>query len=155
MNQRCYSLARSVEMEALGHKIARQAQRDSEAALIVYLQGPLGAGKTTWVRGFLRAFGFNQGVKSPTYTLVEPYELETRNIYHFDFYRLHSEEELEYLGIRDYFEAGNYCLVEWPNKVRILPTPDLELIIKIGNRAREVMVNAHTLRGQYVLSAIE
>lgn len=133
---------------ALGAELGRVAQ----AGAVVFLRGDLGAGKTTFCRGLLHGLGFVGAVKSPTYTLVEPYELPQLIVYHFDLYRLHDPQELEYMGVRDYFEPGNLCLVEWPEKGgSLLPEPDISIAIQVVNTGREVRLAAGSVAGELIL----
>ncbi|GGD00454.1 tRNA (N6-adenosine(37)-N6)-threonylcarbamoyltransferase complex ATPase TsaE [Halopseudomonas salina] len=132
-------------MEAAGAAIGRAMQ----ARGVIYLQGDLGAGKTTLSRGLIRAQGHSGAVKSPTFTLVEPYELNGSAIYHFDLYRLLDPEELEFLGVRDYFSADSLCLVEWPDKGRgVLPSPDMTITISTTQTGRRLEIEGHSEHGQ-------
>ncbi len=120
-------------------------------AAVITLQGPLGAGKTTFARGVLRAFGVTGAVKSPTYTLVEPYVTPHGSVAHFDFYRLASVEEVEFLGMREYLDEG-VCLFEWPERAPgALPPADLRVEIALSGSARELAVTARGAFGRDLL----
>ena len=124
------------DMVAFGERLGRAFLAQSQS-LCVFLNGDLGAGKTTLSRGILRAFGYTGAVKSPTYTLVEIYEFPERRVYHFDLYRLGDPEELEYMGIRDYFSDGSICLIEWPERGEgVLPKPDWLINIAVSGEGR-------------------
>ena len=119
---------------------------------VVFLCGDLGAGKTTFSRGLLRGLGFPGSVKSPTYTLVEPYQLPGLTVYHFDLYRLHDPQELEYMGIRDYFDGRSLCLVEWPERgVPALPNPDIVVDFQTLGSGRQVAVASRSAQGDEIV----
>ncbi|HDZ57025.1 MAG TPA: tRNA (adenosine(37)-N6)-threonylcarbamoyltransferase complex ATPase subunit type 1 TsaE [Pseudomonas xinjiangensis] len=131
-------------MEAAGARIGAALEWKG----IVYLDGDLGAGKTTLSRGLIRAKGHQGAVKSPTFTLVEPYEFPGGAIYHFDLYRLLDPEELEFLGIRDYFTPDSLCLIEWPEKGKgVLPSPDLTITIATQGAGRYLSIEGQSAHG--------
>lgn len=121
----------------------------------IFLTGDLGAGKTTLTRGLIHSYGHEGAVKSPTYTLVEPYELERCKLYHFDLYRLADPEEVEFLGVWEYFDDTNLCIIEWPEKGKgYLPAPDLEIGLLVEGAGRRVSWAAQTTKGLVINQAL-
>ncbi len=122
---------------------ARLAVLLGPRSALIYLSGDLGAGKTTLVRGLLRQLGHQGPVRSPTYTLIEPYDDLDPPVTHLDLYRLSDPEELEYLGLRDLLERPSLILIEWPDRgLGLLPPPDLELLIEHGADRRRIRLSA-------------
>ena len=129
---------------ALGGKLAEGLA----PGMLVNLHGSLGAGKTTLARGMLRGLGFEGRVKSPTYSLVELYELSRLDLYHFDFYRFEDPHELIESGLQDAFNETNVCIVEWPERAgKRLPVADLEVALSMTNSGRTALMTAKTENG--------
>lgn len=138
-------ISRLVSDESEMVEFSKRFSGVAEAPLCIFLRGDLGAGKTTWVRGFLRGLGQVGIVKSPTYTLVETYSDEQRVIYHFDLYRLHDPAELAFIGIREYFHERAIVLVEWPEKGDgFLPKPDITIRFETVDDKRQLFVQCLT-----------
>lgn len=136
-------------MEALGQKLASASPPGSK----LFLQGELGTGKTTLSRGFLNELGYEGIVKSPTYTLIEPYQFGDLAVFHFDLYRLSNAEELETIGIRDYFAGTAICLVEWPEKgMPYIGEADVHIYIRYEDEERHVLFETKTRRGNEIIS---
>jgi tRNA threonylcarbamoyladenosine biosynthesis protein TsaE len=121
---------------------------------VLHLQGDLGTGKTTLVRGLLRALGVQGAVKSPTYTWVEPYSVSRLDLYHFDFFRFKDETEWLSSGLREYFRPDSACIVEWPERVAgLLPPPDVRVLLRHAQDSREANVEALSPAGRAWLSS--
>jgi tRNA threonylcarbamoyladenosine biosynthesis protein TsaE len=147
-------LADAQATERVGASLAAELR----GGMVVTLHGDLGAGKTTLVRGVLRALGWREPVKSPTYTLVEIYRFSSLYFYHFDFYRFNDPGEWETAGLADYFRDDATCMVEWPERVRgVLPPPDAAITLAhraSGAAGRDLSVNAQSPAGERCALAI-
>lgn len=142
-----------LEEQALA-KVATTLAVRAKLPILVYLRGELGTGKTTFVRAWLRALGVKSRICSPSYTLVEPYCTNQGNYYHFDLYRLHSAEELEMLGFRDYLAAG--CLIEWPERANdYLPSPDLLIKLEFAQQERNLTLTALSESGKALIEGLQ
>ncbi|BFM48617.1 tRNA (adenosine(37)-N6)-threonylcarbamoyltransferase complex ATPase subunit type 1 TsaE [Marinomonas sp. THO17] len=138
-----------VDMEAFGAEFSAALLQGG----VVHLEGNLGMGKTTLVRGILRGMGYQGPVKSPTYTIVEPYEIADLEVYHFDLYRVADPEELEFMGIRDYFNERSLCLIEWAEMGQgILPAADLVVHLSLIRQGRHVLIKSLTDKGDHVMT---
>ena len=151
MHSRILSLPDAGSTECAGRALAPTLT----GGMVITLSGELGAGKTTLVRGVLRGFDIRGPVKSPTYTLVEPYALSSLYLYHFDFYRLKDPDEWEEAGFREYFREDAICMIEWPDKAgSMLPATDLEIVLDIVGDGRRCTVTARSARAERCVNAL-
>ncbi|CAH9049646.1 tRNA threonylcarbamoyladenosine biosynthesis protein TsaE [Pseudoalteromonas holothuriae] len=144
-------LADEAQTVAMGTRLCKYIKEGA----VLFLHGDLGAGKTTLSRGIVQGMGHTGKVKSPTYTLVEPYDLDDVSIYHFDLYRLGDPEELEYMGIRDYFSTNAICIIEWPEKGHgFIPNSDLDVDMAYDGQQRIITLSANSERGQIIINQL-
>jgi tRNA threonylcarbamoyladenosine biosynthesis protein TsaE len=154
-NRRGYALPDEAATLALGALLGAHLPPTLTPPAVVYLDGDLGAGKTTLVRGLLRKVGAGETAKSPTYTLVEPYVISGLNLYHFDFYRFNVPEEFLDAGLDEYFSDSGLCLVEWPDRAQpYLPVADLYIRLSHAGSGRHTSIEAHSERGRQWLAAL-
>jgi tRNA threonylcarbamoyladenosine biosynthesis protein TsaE len=154
INQMQILLEDEQKMQVFGEKIA-QVIGQINAPLLILLNGDLGAGKTTLSRGILYGLGHRGSVKSPTYTLVEPYDLEIGKVFHFDLYRLVDPEELYDIGFNDYLTESQLCMIEWPDKGgSLLPKADISLQINSNGTGRQVILTAQTSLGSQCVNEL-
>ncbi|MEZ5616544.1 MAG: tRNA (adenosine(37)-N6)-threonylcarbamoyltransferase complex ATPase subunit type 1 TsaE [Rhodocyclaceae bacterium] len=150
-----HSLSLSLPDEAATLSLGAALSRALAPGLVIYLEGDLGSGKTTLVRGVLRGLGYEGNVKSPTFTLVELYAISRLNLHHFDFYRFSQPEEYLDAGLDEYFSGGAVCLVEWPDKAGDYLAPaDLRLALSIEGDGRRAEIILLTEAGRACLSRL-
>jgi len=143
---------RELADEAATLQAGRDFAKQLSAGMTVYLHGDLGAGKTTFVRGVLKGLGHEGKVKSPTYTLVEPYEFGDLQVYHFDLYRFVDEYEWDAAGFSEYFNEMSICMVEWPEKAgTLLPKPSVDVALKLA----KVQLNSQAIGRTLIISKPE
>ncbi|NWG31303.1 MAG: tRNA (adenosine(37)-N6)-threonylcarbamoyltransferase complex ATPase subunit type 1 TsaE [Rhodocyclaceae bacterium] len=154
-NRRDYPLPDEAATRALGALLAGLWPRDPKPAAVIYLEGDLGAGKTTLVRGLLQKLRNGQTAKSPTFTLVEPYVISGLHLYHFDFYRFNFPEEFLDAGLDEYFANEGLCLVEWPDRAApYVPPPDLVIRLAHAGAGRHASIEAASERGRRWLAML-
>lgn len=155
VTKQSFILADEIATIAMGKSIADIVKSKLKQGITVYLNGDLGAGKTTLTRGFVQGMGHIGNVKSPTYTLVEPYDLSDWQVYHFDLYRLADPEELEYMGIRDYFNDRSCSFIEWPEKGQgMIASADMVIDLAYFNEQRSITLQSASEIGQQLLLAL-
>ena len=138
-----------------GHLLAGVIAK-ANAPLLIILDGDMGAGKTTISRGVLQGLGHCGVVKSPTYTLVEPYDLEIGKVFHFDLYRLVDPHELEHIGFSDYLSQANLCIIEWPeNGGSYIPQADIKIDIRQYQSGRKVTLSSYTDSGKQYINQLQ
>jgi len=151
MHEQCL-ICSEQRMKAFGAALLASAR----GAGIITLQGDLGTGKTTLVRGALESLGYTRGVRSPTYTLVEFYPVEPFSIAHFDLYRLADPEELEFLGFRDYVDGDTLCFIEWPERAAgLLENVGLRVGLEYRDQCRSLSLYPGDDWGRRIVDAID
>ena len=131
---------------------AQKLSENLAAPLVITFSGEIGAGKTTLIRALLRALGVRTTIKSPTFSLIESYQIDAFQVHHFDLYRIHDETELDYMGFRDYFTDDAICCIEWPERVLgCAERADVEFALDLAGEGRMLSAHAHSLAGESLL----
>ncbi len=149
-------IIRYLEDEQASRELGVRLAPLMQPGLKVYFDGELGSGKTTVVRALLEGLGYRGKVKSPTYLLVELYNVSRLDLYHFDFYRFEDAKEWQDAGFREYFDTRAVCLVEWPeNAAALLPAPDIKISLRIKGTGRDVTIEGVSETGKRCLAGFQ
>ncbi|MBA4696328.1 MAG: tRNA (adenosine(37)-N6)-threonylcarbamoyltransferase complex ATPase subunit type 1 TsaE [Legionella sp.] len=141
--------------EEATRNFAKEIANCLQAPFVMTLSGGIGVGKTTFLRAMLRSLGVKASIKSPTFTLVESYPCTNFNVHHFDCYRIHDSDELEYIGFREYFQQESICCIEWPERVQnSLKKVDLKLYWTIEGSERVVKIESDTTQGKELFACL-
>ena len=145
-----------LENEQASEQFASSLANVLVSGTILAFHGDIGAGKTTIIRATLKNLGITSAIKSPTFSLVESYSTEHFELHHFDLYRIHNPEELDYLGFRDYFTAHSICIIEWAERAKgVLPKIDLRFTLENDGAGRRLQIIAETDVGKHLLTGLE
>ena len=144
-----------LDNEKTSEEFAGKLALHVSAPLILGFSGDIGTGKTTIIRSMLKQMGIESAIKSPTFSLVESYECQSITIHHFDLYRIHTEDELQYLGFRDFFKPDSICCIEWiEHAANLLPSIDIQFNLSIKGSGREMHLVASTVAGETILACL-
>jgi tRNA threonylcarbamoyladenosine biosynthesis protein TsaE len=144
-----------LDNEKASEQFGAQLASYLSAPLVITLSGDIGVGKTTIIRSLLRNLGIQSAIKSPTFSLVESYFCQGLHVHHFDLYRIHNEEELEYIGFRDYFSNDNVCCIEWAEHAgKTLPPADIRFNLSIKGAGRELQIIASSSAGKRIMASL-
>ena len=149
------SLVLDLENEKASEELAERLAHCLSAPAIITFSGEIGTGKTTIIRAMLKRMGIRSAIKSPTFSLVESYQCMNFNVHHFDLYRIHQEDELEYIGFRDYFSDANVCCIEWAEHAgKALPNIDIRFKLSIKGAGRTMHIDALSDAGERILACL-
>lgn len=141
--------------EQVSEQFAKKLAYCITAPMVITFSGDIGTGKTTIIRAMLKSLGVDSAIKSPTFSLVESYVCNKLHIHHFDLYRIHQEEELDYLGFRDYFSKQSVCCIEWPEHAgKTLPPVDIRFNLIIKGTGRLMQMSALSVAGKRILACL-
>ncbi|WDR80458.1 tRNA (adenosine(37)-N6)-threonylcarbamoyltransferase complex ATPase subunit type 1 TsaE [Candidatus Purcelliella pentastirinorum] len=145
-------LINELQTSSLGEKLSNTCFKKK---VLIYLNGEIGTGKTTLIRAFIKQMGYNKFIKSPTYTIIEKYNIKNIILLHIDLYRINNIHELEILGLKEYIEESSICLIEWPkNNIKYIKKPDININLSYIDNHREAKIKYKSIRGKKIINKL-